>query len=86
MCVLRQPDTSETAVETDWDFYDYYESVIVRQPEPLWKEKTEVWIRPAKTCCDVETYARETVWFGRRRSATMLYGKETEKIKGTKPK
>ena len=77
--------TASAVVETDWDFYDFYESVIVGQPEPLRKEKTAVRIVPAKTYDSVEVFARETVWFGRRRGATMLHGKETEKIEGNRP-
>ena len=83
MHVLRMPGTRETVVETDWDFYDYYESVIVGNPIPLRKAKTAVRILPAKTYDNVDDYARETVWFGRRRGATMLHGKETEKIVGS---
>ncbi len=86
MHILRMPDTSSAVVETDWDFFDFYESVIVGQPEPLRKEKTAVRILPVKTYDNVEEYARETVWFGRRRGATMLHGKETEKIEGNKTK
>ena len=82
MSVLRRPDTRETVVETDWDFYDYYESVIIGNPIPLRKAKTAVRILPAKIYDNVEDYARETVWFGRRRGATMLHGKETKKIEG----
>ena len=82
MSVLRTPQTRASVVETDWDFYDFYESAVLSQPQPLRKEKTAVRIRPAKIYDDVETYARETVWFGRRRGATMLHGKETEKIEG----
>ena len=85
MHILRLPDLRESVIETDWDFYDFYERVFVGQPEPLRKRKTVIRITPAKTYDNAEDYARETVWFGRRRGATMLHGREIEKMMGCTP-
>lgn len=77
--ILRRPDTTECELTTDWNFYDFFEGVLNRCPEKLKKEKTAVKILPAVKYEDIETYARETVWFGRRRGATVLHGKELKK-------
>jgi hypothetical protein len=83
MHILRLPGLKESEVQTDWDFYDFFESVFVGQPKPLQKVKTSVKIVPMKTYDNVEDYARETVWFGRRRGATILHGREIEKVMGS---
>ena len=83
MHILRLPGLKASEVQTDWDFYDFFESVFVGQPKPLQKVKTSVKIVPMKTYDNVEDYARETVWFGRRRGATILHGREIEKVMGS---
>lgn len=74
--IVRMPDASEAEQNYDWDLYSFYESVINGHPENLIKRETTVRFSPSVKYDDIETYARETVWFGRRRGAAMLHGKE----------
>ncbi len=74
--IVRIPSGGEAEITSDWDIFSFYTSVIGGSPEPLRKRKTTVRFCPSVTYDDIETYARETVWFGRRRGAAMLHGKE----------
>ena len=80
--ILRRPAGKPAELTTDWDFYSFYESAVNGQPEPLRKCRTVVKTFPSMHCDDIETYAREVVWFGRRRGATVLHGKETVRMDG----
>ena len=76
--ILRMPASGEAILTSDWDFFTFYANAVNGTPVPLEKRRTSLRVFPAVTYGDIETYAREVVWFGRRRGATVYHGKETE--------
>lgn len=74
--ILRLPASSEMTVSTEHSLYSFFEGALKGMPEKLRKEKSAVRIVPAVHYDNAEDYAREIVWFGRRRGATVFHGKE----------
>ena len=74
--MVRKPFDREAAVPFRYDFYSYFETVTDGGYAPLEKKEIVLTVRPRKVYDDVAEYAKETVWFGRRRGATVYRGKE----------
>lgn len=71
--VIRKPFDEETAVSFSYNFHNYF-TCITKGDEAVLKEKnTTLKILPKTHFDSVAKYAKETVWFGRRRGAT-IYG------------
>ncbi len=69
--ILRLPNTSVIKIETDYDFYNYFENIYDNRYAPLKKKNTTLTITLEKQIDTWADYAREIIWFGKRRSATL---------------
>lgn len=69
--ILRLPNTKVVEIETEYDFYTYFESIYDNHYQPLCKRKTKMTIILEKRIDTWADYAREIIWFGKRRSATL---------------
>ena len=69
--VLRLPRTEVVEIETDYDFYNYFRNIYDDNYQPLKKVNTHLTITLEKKISDWAEYAREIIWFGKRRSATI---------------
>lgn len=76
--MLRKPYEKEHSVELKYDFPSYFNNVYSRNYQPLQKRKTLIKFTPERTFDDFETYAREIVWYGRRKEAALYKKKEIE--------
>ena len=63
--------TESLTVESDYDFYSYFENIYDDRYAPLEKKKTRLDITLEKKIDSWADYAREIIWFGKRRSATL---------------
>ncbi len=69
--ILRLPQTEEIKVETKYDFYSYFENIYNDTYAPLEKKDTSLVITLEKKIETWADYAREIIWFGKRRGATL---------------
>lgn len=69
--IIRYPGQETITVESDYDFYNYFENIYEDNYKPLRKIKTRLTIELEKKIYDWAVYAREIIWFGKRRSATL---------------
>lgn len=69
--ILRLPNVKELTVDTQYDFYNYFENIYDDCYKPLEKKKTRLSIELEKQIDTWADYAREIIWFGKRRSATL---------------
>ena len=69
--ILRLPDTHVVEFETGYDFYTYFQNIYDDEYKPLKKVDTRMTITLEKNIKDWAEYAREIIWFGKRRSATI---------------
>ena len=74
--VLRKPFDREATYRFSYDFHTYYQTITDRAYAPLEKKPVALTVKPKTVYDDVRDYAREIVWFGRRRGATVYRGKE----------
>lgn len=69
--ILRLPNTDVVEVESEYDFYSYFENIYDDCYSPLERKKTKLTITLEKKIDNWSDYAREIIWFGKRRSATL---------------
>lgn len=69
--ILRLPNTDIVEVESQYDFYTYFENIYDDRYSSLEKKKTKLHITLEKKIDNWSDYAREIIWFGKRRSATL---------------
>lgn len=69
--ILRLPQTEVVEIETGYDFYTYFQNIYDDVYQPLNKIDTSLTITLEKKISDWAEYAREIIWFGKRRSATI---------------
>lgn len=69
--ILRLPRTDTVEVATGYDFYNYFQGIYDDEYQPLKKAQTKLTIELEKKIADWAEYAREIIWFGKRRSATL---------------
>lgn len=69
--IIRYPSQENITVTSDYDFYNYFESIYEDDYKPLQKKNIKLSIELEKKIYDWATYAREIIWFGKRRSATL---------------
>ncbi len=70
--IIRKPGQTKVTVTSEYDFYTYIENIYENRYSPLEKKKTELTVYPAKEINSWDVYAREIIWYGKRRSATLL--------------
>ncbi len=74
--VLRKPGDKEETQTFAYDFPAYFDAVVRCDPVPLNKTPVTLTRQPAVSYNDPALYAKETVWFGRRRGATVYHAGE----------
>ncbi|MBR5826307.1 MAG: cobalamin-dependent protein [Clostridia bacterium] len=77
--IVRKPFDTETEEEFDRDFYSYFNNILKSKPEPLSENKIRLTVSPKVRYQDLPSFAKEVVWFGRRRGATIYGTGEVEK-------
>ncbi len=70
--LVRLPDVSEVEINSEYNFYKYFEAVNENAEAKLLKKKCRLHIRAHKQISSWSEYAREIIWFGKRYSATLL--------------
>ena len=76
--VLRKPFDTRTAFECGYDFFAFYKNAVAGKKAELKKEKTKIEVVPKTQYESLSEYAKETVWFGRRRGATVYSDSEID--------
>ena len=74
--MTRKPFDKVSEKEYSYDFYAYFSSILKNEPVQLAKKNTAVKINPSTIYEELPLFAKETVWFGRRRGATMYGARE----------
>lgn len=69
--IIRYPGQEIITVESDYDFYNYFENIYEDNYKPLENNRIKLTIELEKKIYDWAKYAREIIWFGKRRSATL---------------
>lgn len=70
--IVNRPFTDATALELEHDLSTYFAHIYSGKTAPvLTKKKNVLRIAPGSTAVSWQEYARETVWYGRRRGATL---------------
>ncbi len=77
---IKMPFESGKEFECDYDFLSYFHNVTSDENASLENKKTAYSFNAAKKYDDWQTFARETVWYGRRKGAT-LYTNDAALIK-----
>ena len=75
--VLRRPNKNGATVESDHAFCEYFDRIYSGEYRPLEKKHETVVFTELTPFEDWHSYAKNTVWFGRRRGAT-LYTSDRE--------
>lgn len=78
--IIRMPGQRTVTVENDYDFFTYFENIYDDNRQPLKKRRTRLTIELEKKIDEWDEYAREIIWFGKRRSATLCTNAR-EKVK-----
>lgn len=69
--IIRLPGSEGTQVVSEYDFFSYFEQDEGGE-ERLLKRKTRLSIIFEKPVANWKDYSREIIWFGKRRSATLV--------------
>ena len=74
--IIRKPLDSDKEVVLDYDLCNYFEDIFEKNRANLTKQKVLFKITPKNMFSDYKSYARQVVWFGRRKEATMYHKDE----------
>ena len=69
--IIRLPGQRTISIECDYDFYNYFENIYGNQYKPLEAKKNRLNIILEKQIDAWDVYAKEIIWYGKRRSATL---------------
>ena len=75
--MLRKPFETAKEASFNYDFYSFFESITKGNPATLQKKSTSLTVTPKTVYDNIASFAKETVWFGRRRGATVYSKTET---------
>ncbi len=78
--MVKKPFDKPAQISLDYDFYDYFRRIINSEKPRLEKKHNTIFINP-NTSYGYKQYAKEVVWFGRRRGATVYNSSEIVKGK-----
>lgn len=78
--LIRKPFDAKNEKTYNFDFYSYFNSILRNNPEKLNNRKTHITTSPQTVYEDLPLFAKETVWFGRRRGATTYNSNEIMQI------
>lgn len=67
--VIRYPGKNRFKIESDYDFYSYFDGIYTGKREKLKNEPSVLQFGFDDGINDWRTYARELVWYGRRKGA-----------------
>lgn len=71
MSIIRQPGADSAEISSPYDFFNYFENVYEDSYKPLEKKPNTLHIDFEKHIDAWDVYAREIIWYGKRRSATL---------------
>ncbi len=71
--IIRKPFDRKKKLTFEYNFYNYFDNLTTGTPAELRKENSVLEVTPKTEYEVFADYAKETVWFGRRRGAT-IYG------------
>lgn len=74
--IIRKPIDRKCKVDFEYDFHNYFDNITMGVASELKKERTELTVTPKTEYNEFADYAKETVWFGRRRGATIFGNRE----------
>ncbi len=69
--VIKCPNNKDINVELHYDFYEYFLHIYTGKYHQLEGRKNILHIKNESEILSLKDYARETVWYGRRRGATL---------------
>ncbi|NLP47382.1 MAG: radical SAM protein [Clostridiales bacterium] len=72
--LLKKKDRNTTPILSDYNFFEYFESIYKADPVPLKKASYLLHIDDKKSYRDWEEYARDIVWLGRREDSALFSG------------
>ncbi len=78
--LLRKPYDGKPTLSFSYDFRSFFDSITKGREALLEKRNITVTVSPSLKYENIQDYAKETVWFGRRRGATLYSNKEVEAI------
>lgn len=78
--IIRKPSDKMRQVEFKYNFYKYFNNVTVGNSATLEKVDSKITITPKTEYDNLSDYAKETVWFGRRRGATIFGNTEIKEM------
>lgn len=68
--IIKKINQSKILIESDYDFYTYFNNIFTNTYSPIKKKKILLEINDSAQVNTVADYAREIVWYGRNRRAT----------------
>lgn len=74
--IIRRPHDTEKKAVFEYNLPKYFESIFEKNEPILDNKKTELNIYPQKKYSDWNRYARECVWYGRRKEAALYHKNE----------
>lgn len=74
--LLRKPYDKASTENFQYNFCKYFENITKCQPTSLEKKDTSITVTPKVLYDKVADYAKEVVWYGRRRGATVYSANE----------
>lgn len=77
--MVRKPDSKKTELIFSYDFIEYFQKIISGEPTKLSKKNIAVVVSPFAEF-DILSFAKEIVWFGRRKGLT-VFGKREIQVK-----
>lgn len=72
---LRTCNVSETEIETSFDFLTYFNNIINNKDAEIVRQNNKYLFSCTKHYTDWKDFAKEIVWFGRRKGATIISGR-----------
>ena len=73
--MVRKPFEGEREVSFDYDIHAYFSAILRGEAPALQETPVTLRVTPRTVYTDMFDYAKETVWYGRRRGAS-VYGKK----------
>ncbi len=74
--MVRKPEDGRTVLKQHFDFHACFEAFTARGDYLLQQKNCTLTVTPQKSWADLPSYAKEVVWFGRRRGMTIYQPQE----------
>ncbi|MCH5197589.1 MAG: cobalamin-dependent protein [Oscillospiraceae bacterium] len=72
--IIKKIGLKDIVIQSDYDFYSYFNCVYLNSPQPLKKEKISLSVSDPDPVYSLADYARKAVWYGRNRRETDYTG------------